>query len=73
MDSFNSTINSPARSAWHRKPSAPPQRPPVVLTLDENGEPEVSDPRSRGGFYPYMTSGAVLFSSPKGMLIDVSA
>lgn len=72
MTSMNSTIHSNApQGTWGRKPA--PARPSVVLTLDRNGNPEISDPRSRGGFYPYLQKGGVLFSSPKGMLIDVSA
>lgn len=71
MTSFNTTIHSNApQGTWGRKP-APPR--PVVLTLDQNGNPEIADPRSRGGFYPYLQKGGVMFSSPKGMLIDVSA
>lgn len=69
---MNSTIQSNApQGTWGRKSA--PARPNVVLTLDRNGNPEIADPRSRGGFYPYLQKGGVLFSSPKGMLIDVSA
>lgn len=72
MGSFNSAIHSSTpQGAWYRK-SVPP-RATVTLTLDRNGNPELSDPRSRGGFYPYLRKGGVLFSSPKGMLIDVTA
>lgn len=73
MESLNSTIHSPAQSAWKKKPAAGAFRPTAVLTLDRNGNPEISDPRGRGGFFPYMQRGEVLFASPKGMLIDVSA
>jgi hypothetical protein len=71
MTSFDSTIHSTPQGNWGRK-YAPP-RPTVVLTLDQNGHPEISDARSRGGFYPYLQKGGVMFSSPKGILIDVSA
>lgn len=72
MTSFNSTIQSNApQGTWNRKSA--PARTTVTLTLDRNGNPEISDPRSRGGFYPYLQKGGVLFSSHKGMLIDVSA
>ncbi|MDI1226249.1 MAG: hypothetical protein PSY14_00995 [bacterium] len=72
MTSLNTTIHSNApQGTWNRKSA--PARATVTLTLDQNGNPEISDPRSRGGFYPYLQKGGVLFSSPKGMLIDVSA
>ncbi len=74
MDTFNTSIHSPAQSTWKRKPVAAQARAEtIVLTLDRNGNPEMTDPRSRGGFYPYLQKGDVMFSSPKGMLIDVSA
>lgn len=69
---MNSTVsNNAPQGTWGRKPTT--ARMQVVLTLDQNGNPEIIDPRKRSGFYPYLQKGGVLFSSRKGVLIDVFA
>lgn len=45
-------------------------KPAVVFTLDEDGNPELPDPRRRGGYFPYLTSGQLRLASDPGMLID---
>lgn len=72
MESFNPSVHGAAHSAWKPKPIET-VRPTVILTLDRDGNPEMPDPRRRGGFHPYLTSGKVAASAQKGMLVDVAA
>jgi hypothetical protein len=46
------------------------QKPTVIFTLDEDGNPELPDARRRGGYFPYLTTGQMRLASDPGMLID---
>lgn len=72
MESFNPTVQGPPQGVWKRRP-VETVSPTVILTLDRNGNPEMPDPRKRGGFYPYLTSGKLAPSTHRAMLVDVSA